>query len=272
MCLRAYSLALDLFDKYVTLPSAPNVHYGGAGFLYRLKKVGYDGWYSRLRDVNDAILSLASKLGLLKGPVTCAIDYTKVPYYGEFNRYVVRSEYKDGTDHFYEYATISIVQDGLRLCIYSRPVTLLDTKVDIVKEMIEEAGKRGVKIKLLLLDRAFFTVDCINLLERMGIGFIMPCVCNKRVQNAVDSLGRKGRLEFAIRDNSRNEASFTMVVCWSEKKGKLIPFATNLEAKNARQLVKMVPKEYRRRWGMRLTFRLTDVFLKTYNRGALPLI
>jgi hypothetical protein len=103
----------------------------------------YDDWDSRLREVNDAILSMASKLGLLnKKPVVCAIDYTKVPYYGEFNRYVVRSKHKDGTNKFYEYATISIVQDGLRICVYSMPVTLLDVKVDVVKKLMEEEAER----------------------------------------------------------------------------------------------------------------------------------
>src|SRR5712691_659134 len=96
MCLKAYSLALELFDKYVRLPSAPNIHYGpstlyaglmqlsmnggyaestmsdlrlrygidapcGGAFLYRLKTLEYDDdWYSRMRGVNDAVLSLAS--------------------------------------------------------------------------------------------------------------------------------------------------------------------------------------------------------------------
>ncbi len=299
MCLKAYSLALELFDKYVRLPSAPNVHYGpnlvytglmqlsmnegyaqstmedlrvrygldvpcGAAFLYRLKKIEYDDWNSRLRNVNDAVLSLASRLGLLREPVVCAIDYTKIPYYGAFNRYVVRSKHKDGTDHFYEYATISIVQDGLRLCVYSRPVTLLDPKVDVVRELIEEAEKRGVRIKLLLLDRAFFTVDCINLLKELRIKFVIPCVCNERVQGAVDSLGKEGRLPFAIHDSSKNEASFTMVVYWSERKMKLIPFATNVEQRDLRKLVSMIPKEYRRRWGIETSFRkVKEVYGRT---------
>jgi hypothetical protein len=141
---KAYSLALELFGKYVRLPSAPNVHYGvgvlytglmqlsmnggyaestmddlsirygmnapcGGASLFRLRKLNYDEWYSRLRDVNDAILSMASRLGLLGKPVVCAINYTKIPYYGKFNRYAVRSKHEHGTDKFYEYATISIV-------------------------------------------------------------------------------------------------------------------------------------------------------------------
>jgi hypothetical protein len=40
-----------------------------------------------------------------------------------------------------------------------------------------------VKIKLLLLDRAFFfTTACINLLKGRGVDFITPCVCNERVR------------------------------------------------------------------------------------------
>jgi len=184
-----------------------------------------------------------------------------VPYYGKFNRYVIRSKHESGTSRFYEYATISIVENGLRLCVYSRPVTLLDPKIDVVKELIEEAEKRGVKIKLLLLDRAFFTVECINLLKGLDLRFIMPCVCNERVQDAVNSFGKEGKLPFAIHDSSKNEANFTMVVYWN--KGRLIPFATNVE-RDVRRLVKMIPKEYRRRWGIETSFRkVKEVFPMT---------
>ena len=166
-----------------------------------------------------------------------------------------RSKHEDGTNRFYEYATISIVQDGLRLCVYSRPVTLLDVKVDVVRELMEEAEKRGVKISLLLMDRAFFTTECINLIRGSGMDFITPCVCNARIQGAVSSLGKEGALPFSIHDNdSKTEASFTMVVYWSKTKRKLIPFATNI-GENAKKLVGTIPKEYRRRWGIETSFR-----------------
>jgi hypothetical protein len=120
-----------------------------------------------------------------------------------------------------------------------------------------------VKIKLVLLDRAFFTVECINLLKGLGLRFITPCVCNERVQRAVDSFGREGKLPFSIHDSSKDEASFTMVVYWSREKGRFIPFATNVEG-DARRLVRMIPKEYRRRWGIETTFRkVKEVFPMT---------
>ena len=97
-----------------------------------------------------------------------------------------------------------VVKDGIRLRAYSGPVTLLDVKVDLVRERVEKAEGRGVKIKLVPLNSAYFTVECINLLEGMGVDSITPCVCNERVQREVDSFGREGRLLLAIRDSYRS--------------------------------------------------------------------
>lgn len=60
-----------------------NIKYGldatcGGAFLYRLEKLGHDDWSSRLRDINDAVISMTSKQGLPDKPVVCTIDYTNV--------------------------------------------------------------------------------------------------------------------------------------------------------------------------------------------------
>lgn len=299
-CMRGYNLLTGLLDKHVKLPSATNIHYPprqlydgllylsmgkgyaessmedlkiqygadapcGGAFLYRLKKLGYDDAYSMLTRVNDELLCHLEKTGVLKRRIVCTLDYTKVPYYGAFNPKVVRSKREKGTNLFYEYASLTIVEDGRRVCVYTRPVTLLDVKRDVVKELITEAEKRGIRIKLLLLDRAFYTVDCINLLDELRIRFIMPCVCNQRVNDAVVGLGKKeGTLPFEIRDNNKNVARFTMVVYKRKRDGELIPFATNI----GRPSVKMVPREYRRRWGIETSFRkIKEVFGRTTSRS-----
>lgn len=191
---------------------------------------------------------LASELGLFKKSVVCAIDYVKIPYYGSFNSYVVRGRHERGTNQFYEYATISIVQDGLRFCVYSRLVTILDSKRDIVRELVEEARRRGIKIAYLLLDRAFFTVECINLLKELNISFIMPAIKNERVKEAIES-SREGSFHFSIRDCYGGEASFTLLLHKRED-GEIIAFATNIS-----DILEKIPKEYKRRWRIETSFR-----------------
>lgn len=222
-----------------------------------------------LLDANDELLSVAKRFGILLKPATCAVDYTRVPYYGCFNPNVVRSKKEKGTDHFYEYATISIVEKGRKVCVYSLPVNLLDQKREVLSRLITEARMRGVVIETLLLDRAFFTTECINLLNEMDVSFIMPCVCSGRVSAAVDSLGRPGRFgTFSISNSERETAEFTMVVCRG-KKGKLIPFATNIDWLSPRSLVKRVPRMYRKRWSIETTFRkVKEVIGKTTSQLA----
>jgi hypothetical protein len=221
--------------------------------------------WKMLLDANDELLSMAKRFGAFLRPATCAVDYTKIPYYGDFNPSVVRSKKERGTDHFYEYATISIVERGKRISVYSLPVNLLDQKSEVLSRLIAAARMRGVVVETLLLDRAFFTVECINLLKSMKVDFIMPCVCNSRVNDAVDSFGRPGRFGvFSMKNSERETAEFTMVVCRGRDGKKLIPFATNLEGLNPRSLVKRVPRMYRKRWSIETTFRkVKEVIGKT---------
>jgi hypothetical protein len=100
-----------------------------------------------------------------------------------------------------------------------------------------------------------FTVDCINTLDEMEIKFIMPCVANERVQAAIDTLGKTGKIEkFPIYNSHHVEAKFTMIAVRNDK-GKLIAFATNITGWSAQYFVRRIPKEYRKRWSIETTFR-----------------
>ena len=245
----------------------------GTEFLYRVKKlfgiqknqkdldyferarIQREIW-EKLTAVNDALVSIAVKSGLFKKPVICAVDYTKIPYYGAFNSNIVRSEHDRGTELFYEYASISVVENGRRICVYSVQITLLsEEKHEILKRLIAQAMARGIKIEILLVDRAFFTVDCINTLKEMKVKFIMPCVGNERVAAAIDTLGKTGKIaNFPIHNIQHDEATFTMVVVRNDRK-KLMGFAANISGWSVQYLVRRIPKEYRKRWSIETTFR-----------------
>ena len=212
--------------------------------------------WAKLTKVNDELVAVEVRSGLFKKPVICAVDYTKIPYYGAFNSNIVRSKHDRGTELFYEYASISVVENGRRICIYTIQITLLsEEKHEIMRRLITQALVRGIKIKMLLVDRAFFTVDCINTLKEMEIRFIMPCIGNERVQAAIDTLGRTGNLDkFPIYNAKHVEASFTMIVVRNDK-GELISFATNISGWSIQYFVRRIPKEYRKRWSIETTFR-----------------
>ncbi|MDG6905205.1 MAG: transposase [Nitrososphaerota archaeon] len=245
----------------------------GTEFLYRVKKlfgiqnnqmqldyfermhIQMEIW-EKLTGVNDELVTIAVSSGLFKKPVICAIDYTKLPYYGSFNSNVVRGKHDKGTELFYEYAAISVVENGRRMCVYTIQITLLsEEKHEVLRRLITQALERGIKIKMLLVDRAFFTVDCINTLNEMGIKFIMPCVGNERVKAAIDTFGRTGKIaKFPIYNSERAEASFTMIIVRNDK-GELIAFATNINGWSVKYFVRRIPKEYRKRWSIETTFR-----------------
>jgi hypothetical protein len=95
----------------------------------------------------------------------------------------------------------------------------------------KQALARGIKIKMLLVDRVIIKVDCINTLNEMEIKFIMPCIANERVQSAIDTLGRTGKKldKFPIYNADCIETSLTIVVVRNDKgERELVPFATNM--------------------------------------------
>ncbi|MEM3098682.1 MAG: transposase, partial [Nitrososphaerales archaeon] len=210
-CQQAYHAVLNLMNKHVKIPTAPNCiysmemlhkcliylsmnqHYAESGLkylnyapsadtlLYRLKMLDYDEAYSMVSNANNELIDAIAGKDIRKKKVIVAIDYTKIPYYGKYNSMVYRSQHKDGTSMFYCYATISIVEHGRRICLHAVPVGQLDQKHEILVRLIEYARKI-VRIRLLLVDRAFFTIDCINALDSMHVRYIMPAVKNSKVK------------------------------------------------------------------------------------------
>ncbi len=114
---------------------------------------------------------------VLRYPRVAAIDVTLLPYYGSPERDVselVRSKRKAGTTRFHGYATMCIVHHGMRYTVALTRVTKGEKMDVITKRLMRRARSIGLKIKVLLLDRGFFTVDVIAYLRRAGVPFLMP--------------------------------------------------------------------------------------------------
>ena len=110
---------------------------------------------------------------------TLAIDLTLIPYHGEPQndaKEIYRSQPKSGTSHFHAYATCYVVRKGHRFTIALTPVQKGERMEDVVKRLLRVARAEGVKCRLLLLDRGFYSVAVIGYLKSARVPFLMPVI------------------------------------------------------------------------------------------------
>jgi len=112
-----------------------------------------------------------------------AIDWHLVPYYGEPFR--SRNELYHcrpllGTTRFHAYATACIVEYGQRYTVALTWVRKHESTVTVLRRLLAIIGKMGWKIRRLLLDRAFFSVDVALLLQQERLPFLMPVALRGR--------------------------------------------------------------------------------------------
>jgi putative transposase len=112
-----------------------------------------------------------------------AIDWHLVPYYGQ--PYQSRNEIyygkpRQGTTKFHAYATACIVQNGQRYTLALTWVRRHETTVVAMRRLLASIRAIGLKIKRLLLDRAFFNVPVTEYLQGEKLPFLMPVVFRGR--------------------------------------------------------------------------------------------
>jgi hypothetical protein len=106
-----------------------------------------------------------------------AIDLVLIPYHGAplaDASEVYRSQAKSGTSHFHAYATAYVIRKGQRFTVALAYVRKGDDLADVVKGLLRQAAKAGVRPRYLLLDRGFYAVSVIRYLQAARCPFLMP--------------------------------------------------------------------------------------------------
>jgi len=112
-----------------------------------------------------------------------ACDLLLIPYHGEplaDAREVYRGQAKSGTTHFHAYATAYVIKRGQRFTVALAYVRKGDDLADVVKGLLRQAAKAGVRPRYLLLDRGFYAVSVIRYLQAARCPFLMPVPCKGR--------------------------------------------------------------------------------------------
>jgi putative transposase len=154
------------------------------------------------RQLNAALAGRLPK-ALRRRRQRLALDLTLIPYHGEPFRdpkEVYRALAKDGTSHFHAYATVYVVLKGERFTVAVTAVARGEPLKEVIQRLLRQAGRVGVKPRLLLVDRGFFTVDVIRYLQAARYPFLMPVVLRGRKPE--DPRGPSGTRVYAARKQS----------------------------------------------------------------------
>jgi putative transposase len=190
-----------------------------------------------------------------------AIDFVNIPFYGEEKTRgdTIRTKPRQGTSRFYSYATIYLIKKNKRYTLAIKYVRSGETLKDTIDFLLNEVEKAGFKIKELLLDREFFTVDVIKYLQDRKTSFIIPCVKRGRsggIRNLF--VGRKSYSTKYTMRSANGEVTFQVNVVVKYSKGK---YNRNELEYFAYAVYNMdIPviktfKEYRKRFGIESSYK-----------------
>jgi hypothetical protein len=133
-------------------------------------------WAELQRRLNRALSADLPK-ELFKRPQRIAIDIHEVPYHGQPLRErneIRRGQSRRGTTHFHDYATAYVVRKGYRFTLAMAWIRQDDSFTDVVQRLLRQVRQCGVKVRLVLLDRGFFSAEVVRYLQAARTPFLMP--------------------------------------------------------------------------------------------------
>src|SRR5688572_29150008 len=116
-------------------------------------------------------------------PQPLACDLKLTPYHGRplhAEDEVYRARARDGTSHFHAYATAYVIKKGRRFTVALAYVRKGQPLKEVLRELLRQAARAGVRPRYLLLDRGFCCVEVIRFLQAGRRPFLMPLVLRGR--------------------------------------------------------------------------------------------
>jgi len=223
--------------------------------------------FSRLIRINEKVLLQEALKILKKGrKYEFAIDFTNDPYYGVINssneKYVIRGQAKKSTNSFYSYISLSIITQNNRFTVSVLPVEIGKTKVDYLRYFIDRIKKLDFRIKVLCLDREFYSADVFEFLQDGEIPHITPVVRRgKKIKQML--IGRKARnAQYAMKSSVKKEILLNIVIdvkYLNGKRGKKGCENLGFVVYGVKWSPRKISTVYRRRFAIESSYRMRNI-------------
>jgi hypothetical protein len=243
-----------------------------ASYVLRQLTVQLQDLDQQQKIINKIITSKLPKR-IYKKKQKIAIDLVEIPSHGtveqKHKEEVRRSKAKSGTTHFFVYATANILLKGNRYTIAMIRVRASDCMLDVIKKLMMLIKEKGIRIKLLLLDRGFYSVKVIRYLKNKRQAFIMPAIKKGKktdadggptCTNKLAALKKSGWHRYTLTSATDDQVSFDVaVVCKNlkdgsrKKKGRNTLIYVTFLVKH--RPLNWVRETYRKRFGIESSYR-----------------
>jgi hypothetical protein len=113
--------------------------------------------------------------GLRRRPRTLAVDWHLRPFYGSPQTAgVSRGKAKASTKYFFAYASLLVVCRGQTFTVGLTHVARGEKQTAVLARLLSQARQAGLRVRRLLLDRAFYGAATIHWLQQQRLPFLMP--------------------------------------------------------------------------------------------------
>jgi hypothetical protein len=141
--------------------------------------------------------------------VPVAIDIHRRPYYGDrdLTAGITGAKSEGGTNWFWSYATAVSLLPGHRHTLAITTVGPDDTLTAVVERLLAQVRWTGVRVRYVLLDRAFYTVGVMNALKDRGLRFLVPMVRRAGDSRRFFARGCRGWFDYTAHAHRRSDGS-----------------------------------------------------------------
>jgi len=185
---------------YRTIQSA--IHNQSLEAMFKLTKyLSADRMLDHLHEIEDEethnLIKKATKKIKLPKKVKLALDFHEKEYYGDKNHTEVIGS--KGGKYVRRFLELSCCNPPLFL--NAVPVNQFNNNKDkLLNQFLDEfySNYKDINVGLFLVDRGFFTKNCVKILVERNIPFIMPAIKDKAIQKLVDKF-KEGKLNQRIK-------------------------------------------------------------------------